>query len=72
MTSNEPSDAIPIDRAFDLERDVPTTAVDVAFLRRLRQPTVNHLPRMNELSPPPWAPPPPCRKTSEGWEPFEL
>jgi hypothetical protein len=62
----------PESRALDLERDLPTTAADVAALRRLRgqlPPGFPHAPVIREadltrlLA---------RRPTSEGWEPFEL
>jgi len=59
----------------ELEQDLPTTAEDVAALRRLRHPQLgeNLLPRLQELAPPDFLPPPPPRRTpSEGWEPFTL
>lgn len=59
---------------LDFARDLPTTAEDIAALRRLREPTGESLlPRINELyAPEIFGPHPPRTKTSEGWEPFTL
>lgn len=56
---------------LDLERDVPTTADDVAALRRIREsrriPFAEYLRFLSQLLPAPRR-----RKTFEGREPFEL
>lgn len=59
---------------LDFERDLPTTAEDVAVLRGLRAPADHSLlERIDDLAPPElFGPLPRRRTTSEGWEPFEL
>ena len=61
------------DRLDDLERDLPTTADDVAVLRRLREERVpDALRRPNLLNPPALGPEPPPRRTFEGAEELVL
>lgn len=61
------------DRLTSLEQDLPTSAEDVAVLRRLRQtPVPDALRRPNLLNPPPFCPQPPPRRTFEGAEEFVL
>jgi hypothetical protein len=56
-----------------LERDLPTTAEDVAVLRRLRRTRVpDALRHPNLLNPPSFLPAPPPRPTFEGAEEFVL
>jgi hypothetical protein len=63
----------PEDRLENLERDLPTTAEDVAVLRRLRCPRVlGALRHPNLLNPPSFLPEPPPRRTFEGAEEFVL
>lgn len=68
MRSNGPSD-LP-----DLERDLVTTEDDVRVLRRFREPAplapdwLDRLSRLSEEFPVDLA----SRRTSEGFEPFEL
>ncbi len=59
---------------LDLERDVPTSAADVAALARLRgRLQAGLLTDVDRLSPPSWLPQwPGMRKTSRGWAPFTL
>ena len=68
MTSPRPFELL------DLERDIPTTAEDIAALARLRPPAEpDLLVHIERLQPPPWLPPARnSRRTSAGWEPFEL
>jgi hypothetical protein len=58
---------------LDLERDLPTTAEDVAALRRIREGRrmtfVEYLRFLSRQKPAAGAP---RRKTHEGQEPFEL
>lgn len=71
MSSKRSSEGLGLDR---IEEDVPTTPDDAAALRRARERVGRGftLERMNELQVPDWLPHPPRRRTSEGWEPFEL
>ena len=66
MSSNGPED-------LDLDRDLPTTAEDVAALRRLRESRnvsfAEYLEFLSRLKPPAE---PRERKTFEGCEPFEF
>jgi hypothetical protein len=59
---------------LDLERDLPTTAEDVEALRRLRRPAGRSLlEHIDDLAAPElFGPLPRRRRTSEGFEPFEL
>ncbi|HEX6202916.1 MAG TPA: hypothetical protein VF100_07935 [Thermoanaerobaculia bacterium] len=61
------------DSLDNLERDLPTTAEDVAVLRRLRRtPVPDALRHPNRLNPPSFLPEPPPRRTFEGAEEFVL
>lgn len=63
----------PDDRLTSLEQDLPTSAEDVAVLRRLRQtPVADALRRPNLLNLPSFCPQPPPRPTFEGAEEFVL
>jgi hypothetical protein len=65
--------SVPDDRLTCLEQDLPTSAEDVAVLRRLRQtPVPDALRRPNLLNPPSFLPAPPPRSTFEGAEEFVL
>jgi hypothetical protein len=62
-------------RLLDLERDLPTTAEDVAVLRRLSERHEPGLGRhLNRVSPPAWLVGDALRRrpTFAGCEPFEL
>jgi hypothetical protein len=58
---------------LDLENDLPTTAADVAALKRLRESHgmsfADYLDFLSRYEPPPLVKP---RKTHEGYKPFEL
>jgi len=71
VSSKRSSESPGLDR---IEEDIPTTPEDVAALRRARERVGWRfsLERMNELQSPSWWTYPPRRRTSEGWEPFEL
>lgn len=67
MDGNEPSDPL------DIERDLPTTEEDIRVLRELRSVPLgpdwlDRLTQLSEAFPEDLH----SRKTSEGWEPFEL
>jgi len=62
-----------IDDASLLDWRIPTTAEDIAALRRLRERSrSSSLHDLNRLNPPSLFSAPPNRKTSEGAEPFRL
>lgn len=72
MSSKRASEESP-----DLDRiaeDIPTTPEDVEALRRARQRAREGftLEQVHLLEPPDRLPRGPRRRTSEGWEPFEL
>ena len=67
--SSEPSDRLPL---ADLERDLPTTAADVAALRRLRETMPPALHRGADALPFDVMELLARRPTSEGWEPLTL
>lgn len=71
MSSKRPSEGSDLDR---LEEDVPTTPEDVAALRSARERVRGRftLEHMDLLRPSDRLPYRPRRRTSEGWEPFEL
>lgn len=75
MSSRKPSDSPRASADLDrIEEDIPTTPEDVEALRRVAESrrsafTLEHV---HLLAVPDWLPRPRRRKTSEGWEPFEL
>lgn len=72
MTSSGSSeDRLVLDR---IAEDIPTTPADVEALRRARERSRRGftLEQVHLLEPPDWLPVPPCRRTFEGCEPFEL
>jgi hypothetical protein len=63
----------PSESLDELEQDLPTSAEDVAVLRRLRRARVRGaLRNPNLLNPPQFVPEPPPRHTFEGAEEFVL